>query len=173
MPSEDLRDYRLAYAAVIDAKYTTSENVWDRLQTIEKYREIRSVDTNNQIARQVWVAAPIPTSLQPRDEAVTWSANGEVGANPFDVILGIIGADPADRDQTGVTLKAFVLGLLEHSQEYARSTKPGKMPHRSANFESMALGLATDPKVSLVQRRFEASAAPSARPFFSYAKTGF
>ena len=172
MPSEDLRDYRLAYAAVIDAKYTTSENVWDRLQTIEKYREIRSVDTNNQIARQVWVAAPIPTSLQPRDEAVTWSANGEVGADPFDVILGIIGADPADRDQTGVTLKAFVLGLLEHSQEYARSTKPGKMPHRSATSVNGA-GPRDELKAPLMQRRFEASAAPSARPFFSYAKTGF
>jgi hypothetical protein len=30
-PSADLRDYRLAYVAVIDAKYTTVRNVWDRL----------------------------------------------------------------------------------------------------------------------------------------------
>lgn len=35
VPSADLRDYRLAYAAVIDAKYTTSGKVWDRLQKIE------------------------------------------------------------------------------------------------------------------------------------------
>ena len=89
-----------------------------------KYREIRSVDTDSQIARQVWVAAPIIASLHPRDEAVTWSTNGEVGADPFDVILGIIGTDPADRGQTRATLKAFVLGLLEHSREYARVTKP-------------------------------------------------
>lgn len=121
-PSANLRDYRLAYAAVIDAKYTTVANVWDRLQKVEKYREIRSVDTDSQIARQVWVAAPVAPSLQPRDEAVTWSESGEVGANPFDVILGVIGADPADRDQSGAVLKAFVLGLLSHSREYERAT---------------------------------------------------
>ncbi|WP_434619872.1 nuclease domain-containing protein [Tabrizicola sp. M-4] len=121
-PSADLRDYRLAYAAVIDAKYTTVGNVWDRLQKIEKYREIRSVDTDSQIARQVWVAAPISASLQPRDEAVTWSTGGDVGANALDVILGVLGVDPADRDQTGATLKAFILGLLAHSAEYARAT---------------------------------------------------
>ena len=125
-PSADLRDYRLAYAAVIDAKYTTIGNVWGRLQKIEKYREIRSMDTDSQIARQVWVAAPIAASLQPRDEAVTWSTSGDVGANPFDVILGVLGADPADRDQTGATLKAFVLGVLAHSTEYARATNRQK-----------------------------------------------
>ena len=125
VPGADPRDYRLAYAVVIDAKYTTERNVWDRLQSIEKYREIRSVETDSQIARQVWVAAPITASLRPRDEAVTWSANGEVGADPFDVILGVIGSDPADRNQTGATLKAFVLGALEHSRDYARVTKPG------------------------------------------------
>lgn len=123
VPGSDPRDYRLAYAAVIDAKYTTAGSVWGRLQEIEKYREIRSVETDSQIARQVWVAAPIAASLQPRDEAVTWSSSGDVGANPLDVILGIIGVDPGDRDQTGSTLKAFILGLLEHSREYTRITK--------------------------------------------------
>lgn len=123
VPSADLRDYRLAYAAVIDAKYTTVGNVWGRLQKIEKYREIRSMDTDNQIVRQVWVAAPITASLQPRDEAVTWSTSGDVGADPFDVILGVVGTDPADRDQTGATLKAFALGLLEHSKKYAKATR--------------------------------------------------
>jgi len=122
MPGDDPRDYRLVYAAVIDAKYTTVENVWDRLQRIEKYREIRSVDTNSQIVRQVWIAAPIAASLQPRDEAITWSAEGDVGADPFDVILGVIGADPADPVQSGATLKAFVLGLLKHSEDYANAT---------------------------------------------------
>lgn len=122
-PSADLRDYRLAYAAVIDAKYTTAGNVWDRLEKIEKYREIRSVDTDGQIARQVWVVAPISASLQPRDGAVTWSTSGDVSADAFDVILGVLGADPADRDQTGATLKAFILGLLTHSAEYAVATR--------------------------------------------------
>ena len=117
----DPRDYRLAYAAVIDAKYTTEGNVWDRLQGSEKYREIRSVKTDIQIARQVWIVAPIAASLQPRDEVVTWSSEGDVGADPFDVILGVIGADPADPDRTGATLKAFVLGVLNHAEAYALS----------------------------------------------------
>ncbi|QPM90123.1 nuclease domain-containing protein [Pseudooceanicola algae] len=121
-PSSDLRDYRVTYAAVIDAKYTTAGNVWDRLEKIEKYREIRSVDTDSQIARQVWIAAPIAPSLRPRDEAVTWSKSGYVGADPLDVILGVIGADPADRDETRSMLKAFILGLLRHSKEYEKAT---------------------------------------------------
>lgn len=66
-------------------------------------------------------AAPISASLQPRDEAVTWSTSGDVGANAFDVILGVLGADPADRDQAGAPLKAFVLGLLKHSTEHAKA----------------------------------------------------
>src|SRR5690606_8315127 len=86
-PSADLRDSRLAYAAVMDTKYTTAGNVWDRLEKIEKYREIRSVDTDGQIARQVWVVAPISASLQPRDGAVTWSTSSDVSADAFDVIL--------------------------------------------------------------------------------------
>jgi hypothetical protein len=121
-PGDDPRDYRLAYAAVIDAKYTAVGHVWDRLQRIEKYREIRSVGTDSQIARQVWVAAPIFASLQPRDEAITWSAEGEVGADPFDVILGVIGADPADSYRTATIFKAFVLGLLKHSEKYVNAT---------------------------------------------------
>lgn len=123
VPGNDPRDYRLAYAAVIDAKYTTAGNVWDRLEKIEKYREIRSVDTGNQIARQVWVAASINASLQPRDKAVAWSTGGEVSADPGDVILGVIGADPADPDRTGPTLKALVLGILNHAEAYALSNR--------------------------------------------------
>lgn len=116
------RDYQLAYALVIDAKYTAAGNVWDRLEKVEKYTEIRSFETGGQIVRQVWVAAPIKASLRPRDKAVTWSEAGEVGANPMDVILGVVGTDPADRDQTEATLKAFVLGVLEHSRGFTSLT---------------------------------------------------
>lgn len=123
VPGRDPRDYRLAYAAVIDAKYTTAGNIWDRLEKIEKYREIRSVDTGNQIARQVWVAASIDASLQPRDKAVAWSSGGEVSADPGDVILGVVGADPADTDRTGPTLRALVLGILNHAEAYALSNR--------------------------------------------------
>jgi hypothetical protein len=124
IPGQDPRDYRLAYAAVIDAKYSTARNIWDRLQQIEKYREIRSVDTDSQIARQVWVVAPIEASIQPRDEAVTWSSDGEVGADPGDVILGVVGADPAASDRTGATLRALMLGVLNHAKAYARFMTP-------------------------------------------------
>jgi hypothetical protein len=123
VPGRDPRDYRLAYVAVIDAKYTTEGRVWDRLEKIEKYREIRSVDTGNQIARQVWVAASIDASLQPRDKAVAWSAGGEVSADPGDVILGVVGADPADPDRTASILKALVLGILNHANAYALSNR--------------------------------------------------
>lgn len=123
VPGSGPRDYRLAYAAVVDAKYTRNKYVWDRLQKIERYREIRSVDSNIQIARQVWVAAPIEASIQPRDEAITWSSGGEVGADPGDVILGVVGADPADADGTGLTLKAFALGVLNHAEAYAPSNR--------------------------------------------------
>ena len=118
-PRDDPRDYRLVYAAVIDAKYTTAGNTKKRLESIEKYREIRSVETGDQIARQVWVAAPVGASLQPRDEAITWSAAGDVGANPLDVILGIVGSDPGNPIGTRTTLRAFVLGTLNHADSFA------------------------------------------------------
>ncbi|HEY8594850.1 MAG TPA: nuclease domain-containing protein [Devosiaceae bacterium] len=129
VPGADPRDYRLAYAAVIDAKYTTSGNVWDRLHSIERYREIRSVDTDSQITRQVWIAAPIAASLQPRDDAVTWSLEGEVGADPLDVILGVIGADPADPLETATIFKALILGFLQHSLEFSRAAGSERRPH--------------------------------------------
>ena len=118
-PRDGPRDYRLVYAAVIDAKYTTDRRTEKRLEEIEKYREIRSVETGGQIARQVWVAAPIKASLQPRDEAITWSVKGEVSANSLDVILGIVGADPGNPDGTGEILCAFVLGILNHAESFA------------------------------------------------------
>ena len=118
-PRDDPRDYCLVYAVVIDAKYTTVANTENRLERIEKYREIRSVETRDQIARQVWVAAPIRASLQPRDEAITWSAAGDVSANPLDVILGIVGSDPGNPVDTTTTLRAFVLGTLNHAESFA------------------------------------------------------
>ena len=118
-PRDDPRDYRLVYAAVIDAKYTTARRTENRLEKIEKYREIRSVETGDQIARQVWVAAPVRASLQPRDEAITWSVAGDVSANPLDVILGIIGSDPGNPIGTRATLRAFVLGTLNHAEIFA------------------------------------------------------
>ncbi|SHF11821.1 PD-(D/E)XK nuclease superfamily protein [Ruegeria intermedia] len=123
VPGNGPRDYRLAYAAVVDAKYTRMNHVRKRLQKIEKYREIRSVDSDSQIARQVWVAAPIEASIQPRDEAITWSSGGEVNADPGDVILGVVGADPTDPDGTGRTLRALVLGILNHAEAYALSSR--------------------------------------------------
>ncbi len=124
---EDPREYHLVYAAVIDAKYTSQNNVrakhnvWTKLDYTARYTEIRNVDTDKQIARQVWVAAPIEASLRPYDEAVTWSEEGELDADPSDVILGVIGADPKDPDQTGAILKAFILGMLNHAEAYAVS----------------------------------------------------
>ena len=121
-PRGDPRDYRLVYAAVIDAKYTTAGNTENRLERIEKYQEIRSVETGDQIARQVWVAAPIRASLQPRDEAITWSAEGDVSANPLDVILGIVGSDPGNPVGTSAILRAFVMGTLNHAESFATAT---------------------------------------------------
>jgi PD-(D/E)XK nuclease superfamily protein len=123
-PGEGPRDYRLVYVAVIDAKYTKSHNIEKRLGEIEKYREIRSVDTGLQIARQVWVAAPVFASLEPSDDAITWSATGEVSANPLDVIVGKIGVDPANPDRTRTILKAYVLGTLNLALNFARATRP-------------------------------------------------
>lgn len=124
-PRDDPRDYRLVYAAVIDAKYTTAGSTERRLESIEKYREIRSVETGYQIARQVWVAAPVRASLQPRDEAITWSAAGDIGANPLDVILGIVGSDPGDPAGTRAILRAFVLGVFNHAESFAKAVRVG------------------------------------------------
>lgn len=125
VPATGQRDYRLAYATVIDAKYTTARNVLSRLEDIAKYRNIRSLDTERQIARQVWVAAPIEAQLQPHDDSITWSSDGEINAKWDDFILGVIGTDPADPDQTSLILKAFIMGILKHAELYALSNNLG------------------------------------------------
>ena len=112
-------DYRLVYAVVIDAKYTKRYNLNRKLDEISRYQEIRSVATGKQIVRQVWVAAPVETMIMPRDETILWSAYGEVEADPADVILGSVGVDPATPEETTTTMTSFVLGILNHSREFA------------------------------------------------------
>lgn len=112
-------DYHLVYAAVIDAKYTQRHNLDHKLDEVSRYQEIRSVATGKQIVRQVWVAAPVDAMIMPRDETVLWSADGEVGADVSDVILGVVGVDPATPEETAATMKSLVLGILNHAHHFA------------------------------------------------------
>jgi len=112
-------DYQLVYAVVIDAKYTLRHNLDRKLKDILRYQEIRSIATGKQIVRQVWVAAPVETMIRPRDETILWSIDGEVGADPADVIVGWVGVDPASPEETAVTMKSLVLGILNHAREFA------------------------------------------------------
>lgn len=110
---------RLTYAAVIDAKYTKAHNLNDRLAKIEKYADIRCSLTNRQIVRQIWVAAPVEAGLEPRDETILWSTDGEVSANPDDQIRGTLGLDPANPVDTVQAAKSLVLGILNHAKAFA------------------------------------------------------
>ncbi|MCA3459320.1 MAG: hypothetical protein ING01_19170 [Rhodobacter sp.] len=113
------KEDRLTYAVVIDAKYTRAHNLDEKLKNIEKYAGIRCSLTNLQIVRQVWVAAPVEPGLQPRDETILWSADGEVDANPNDVIFGTLGLDPANSEDTLQAAKSLVLGILSHASAFA------------------------------------------------------
>jgi hypothetical protein len=112
------RDGPLDYAVVIDAKYTKFYNLERKLNEISRYQEIRSVVTDKQIVRQVWVAAPVEAVIMPRDETILWSSDGEIGADPADVIMGSVGVDPSTPVETAATMKSLILGILSHSREF-------------------------------------------------------
>lgn len=112
---------KLVYAAVVDAKYSRSAYMSERLEGIEKYSEIRSVETKNQIVRQLWVAAPIKPSLQLRDDTIIWPRDGEVSAHYNDVIRGIIGIDPGNPKASMKCLRRYVLGVLNHARKFSEA----------------------------------------------------
>lgn len=114
-------EHNLSYAAVIDAKYSKTPNKY--IKDIRKYHEIRSVETGHQIVRQVWAVGIVEPSIYPSDRSMTWSNKGEVHADPSNTITGHIGIDPNDYHKSRETLRAFVLGLLNHAEAYA-STIP-------------------------------------------------
>lgn len=118
-PRGGSRDYQLVYGVVIDAKYTGRHNLERKLDDVSKYQEIRSVATGKQIVRQVWVAAPVETMIMPRDETIHWSADGEITADPSDVVLGVVGVDPTTPEESAATLKSLVLGILSHARDFA------------------------------------------------------
>ena len=118
-PRGGLRDYQLVYGVVIDAKYTSQRNIEQKLDDVSKYQEIRSVANGKQIVRQVWVAAPVETMIMPRDETILWSADGEMTADPADVVLGLVGVDPATPEDTANTMKSLVFGILNHARDFA------------------------------------------------------
>ena len=113
------RNFQLVYGVVIDAKYTSRQNVDRKLDDVSKYQEIRSVANGKQIVRQIWVAAPVETMIMPRDETILWSADGEMTADPDDFVLGIVGVDPATPEETANTMKSLVLGILNHARDFA------------------------------------------------------
>ena len=113
------RNFQLVYGVVIDAKYTSLQGLDRKLHDVSKYQEIRSVSNGKQIVRQVWVAAPVETMIMPRDETILWSASGEMTADPADVVLGVVGVDPATPEETANTMKSLVLGILNHARDFA------------------------------------------------------
>ena len=113
------RDYQLVYGVVIDAKYTSRRNLDQKLDDVSKYQEIRSVANGKQIVRQVWVAAPVETMIMPRDATILWAADGEMTADPTDVVLGVVGVDPATPEDTANTMKSLVVGILNHARDFA------------------------------------------------------
>lgn len=122
-PVEHTIGYRLSYAVVVDAKYTTnSYRLEDYIGKIRKYEEIRSVETNQQIVRQLWVAAPFDPSISPNDESVAWSKDGKISTNSTDIIRGVLGIDPGNVDATRSTLVAYILGTLDHARRYFRDS---------------------------------------------------
>jgi hypothetical protein len=66
----------VAYAVVIDAKYTDriQEYHWDDTR---KYLEIRATSTRRQVVKQLWLAYPCADEhIVPEDSAINWTANG-------------------------------------------------------------------------------------------------
>lgn len=105
---------RVRYAFVIDAKYSRriEQHHWTR---VEKYKEIRSVATQSQVVRHVWLAFPSDAvGVEPRDEFVTWTTQGP-STPPDETVFGTVGVLPdADADQPSASLVTLLGGMLRY-----------------------------------------------------------
>ena len=111
-PEASRSDYRLRFAAVVDAKYTLRAGVQRALEGILKYQDIRSVDDGSQIVRSIWVGVPEePDVRQDGDKP----PKGAVPLHPDDIVRGALGADPRQPQETEDVLRGFISDLLDHA----------------------------------------------------------
>jgi len=141
----DPEEWDVAYAVVIDAKYSRSiqDHHWSR---VTKYSEIRSVASRRQVVRQVWLAHPGESdAIRCRDQAVTWTPFGP--DRPRDeTIFGTLSLTPridtsagADEDADSEGLDQgqahqFALGLLAYTRFLPLTEPDGMLGVESSSF---------------------------------------
>lgn len=111
---------RTLYAVVVDCKYTAKIRDDHWIQT-RKYLEIRSVATEKQVVRQLWLVHPgLDNQVICSDAAVTFSENGLTCAWD-EAVTGVISAVPMmtssdsdDYKQSRTAIQRFVQGTIAY-----------------------------------------------------------
>lgn len=63
------------YAIVLDAKYSRSISD-DQKSGVKKYDDIRGIENDRPVVKQVWIVHPGDAGVLPWDDAVTWTSTG-------------------------------------------------------------------------------------------------
>jgi hypothetical protein len=109
------------YAAVIDSKYSRSidDRKWDE---VRDYLSFRATASDRQVVKQLWLAFPSETGVQPLDSAVNWGdeARTEQLGETVQGTLGLM-PPPAEHEENGTEAVIpasaaldFVRGLLTY-----------------------------------------------------------
>lgn len=119
-PGRDKSDYRLRFAAIIDAKYRMADAT-KKLEALARYADIRSVRTNRQIVRSIWVGTPQgpPDIKRVGDD----SALAGRPRRSDDLVQGILKTDPGVPGETAKVMVEIVETFLMHADEYAAAMR--------------------------------------------------
>jgi hypothetical protein len=109
--------FEVEYAVVVDAKYVRHLRDRHREQCL-KYMKIRSVESDEAIVKQVWLASPATEGIALDDDGIAWTALGPT-TRRHEVVMGSLGLMPGDGssgDDEGSTATAleFVSGILAY-----------------------------------------------------------
>ena len=119
--------HEVFYAAVVDSKYSRSidDRKWDE---VRDYLSFRATSSGRQVVKQLWLAFPSETGVQPLDASVTWGDE----ASPeqlAETVQGTLGLMPPDvgRDQNGadtIQPAPAVLDFARGLMTYVRGRRP-------------------------------------------------
>jgi hypothetical protein len=106
----------VAYAVVVDAKYTRSIQDHHWVAT-SKYLQIKATRTRRQVVRQLWLAYPGEDGqITPEDSDITWTRDGP-DCGREEVIQGRLGLIPATEEPVSTSGPTGWISKPERSAE--------------------------------------------------------
>ena len=106
------------YAVVIDAKYSNVITE-DQKRSVSKYFDIRGVEDDRPLVKQVWIVHPGDEDVTPWDDAISWTNVGP-DRPQSEMISGTVGMSPPTEvteissDNVNAALLDFIRSLLRY-----------------------------------------------------------